>query len=218
MRLLERLRIIPRQEARVLNTELAGAVVDKLLSDLRSGFTIEENREDEEDEGEEGEKKFEVVLRGNGRFYKVLETYSVPTYSYISVQEHKSLKRILEDPIAIGERRIWFRYWLDPHIKNGLDFYSGRQQINYAPDFGWLFFRDKQRSLREILDFFDCVMRSRVDESSTQELFKRRESRHKSDIEKGIMRVRWPKFDTSKTEIADPSSRGGSGRLQELRR
>lgn len=204
MRLLERLRT-PRQETSVLNTERAGEVVDKLLDDLRSGFTIEDNRGCEEDEEKDGEKKFEVVLKGNGRFYKVLETYSTPTCSYISVQEHKSLKRILESPTAIGKRRIWFRCSLGSDIENRLSFYSDRREVNYDPDFGWLFFYEEQRSLREILDFFDCIMRSRVDEDATQELFKRRESRYKSDRVYRNMIVRWPKFDASKTEIADQS-------------
>ncbi len=193
MRLLERLRTVnPQQETSALNTELTGKVVDKLLNDLRSGFIIEEKGEVEEGE-ERVEKKFEVVLKGNGRYYKVLEAHSIPTSSYISVHEHKSLNRILENSVAIGKRGIWFKYWLDP-IENGLSFYSDRRQIKYDPDFGWLFFGEKQNSLRELLDFFDCITRSRVDESATQELFKRRESRYKSDIEKGTMRVRWPNF------------------------
>src|SRR3989344_1256998 len=186
MRLLERLRrVSPQQETSVLNTERTGKVVDKMLDDLRRGFLIEETEELEEDE-ERDNKRFEVVLKGNGRYYKVLESYSIPTSSYISIQEHKSLKYILEDPIAIGKRGIWLRYWLNSHVENGLDFHSARRGINYSSYFGWL----NQRSLREILDFFDCVMHSRVDEGATQELFKRRESRYKSDIEKGTMRVR----------------------------
>lgn len=193
MKLLERLRIIPRQETSVLNIERADGVINKLLDDLKSGFIIEDKEEVEEDQEKE-EKRFEVVLKGNGRYYKVLETYSTPTSSYISVQEHKSLKRILESPTAIGKRRIWFRCSLGSDIENRLSFYSDRQEVNYDPDFGWLFFYEEQRSLREILDFFDCIMHARVDESATQELFKNRESRHKSDIEKGIMIVRWPNF------------------------
>jgi len=184
MKMLERFRRTPRKETVILNREQVGAVVDKLLVDLKGGFIHEMYDGDVDEESCLKQQSYKVVLKG-GRYYLIevfRSRWSSDVYEEsLHVSEYRSVEEMEE----------WNNIQRYLTLKGG--FKMGAHRGHPYTYRGNPAMQSIDISFGEAADLLRAIAKARVDTKTTQRHFEHQLEKVRRYNWKDII-VRWPKL------------------------
>ncbi|GEM_PF-3981592 len=164
MKMLERFRRTPRKETGILNREQVSSLVDKLLDDSRSGFIVENYSGNAEQESLLREQSYNVVVKGNGKFYlvrvcKKQGEFNSDSYSYMHIGEYGSVRDMkhwnnIQRYVILNKDLHIAAYRGYPYVYNNQ---PGWHRVDIGPE--------------EASDLLRAVLKSKVDAKATQQYF-----------------------------------------------